>query len=68
MKAIKWIATLLIVIGAINWGLVGAFSFNLVQAIFGMGTLADIIYILVGISGIWGITLLFSSKQNQGSM
>ncbi len=60
MKAIDTIALVLIIIGAINWGLVGIFNFNLVDAIFGaMSVISRIIYILVGISGLWAIKLLF---------
>ena len=60
MKIIDKIALLWIIIGAINWGLVGLFNFNLVDTIFGTATLISrIIYILVGISGLWGIKLLF---------
>ena len=60
MKVIDKIALVLIIIGAINWGLVGFFSFNLVDAIFGsMSVISRIIYALVGISGLWGIKLLF---------
>ena len=48
------------IIGAINWGLIGFFNFNLVALIFGdMTMLSRIIYALVGISGLWGIKLLF---------
>lgn len=60
MKVIDTIALVLIIIGAINWGLVGIFNFNLVDAIFGaMSVINRIIYILVGISGLWAIKLLF---------
>ncbi len=60
MKIIDKIALVLIIIGAINWGLIGIFNFNLVDAIFGtMSVLSRIIYALVGISGLWGIKLLF---------
>ena len=62
MKIIDKIALALIVIGAINWGLIGFFNFNLVSAIFGeMSMLSRIIYALVGISGLWGIKLLFDN-------
>ena len=61
MKVIDTIALVLIIIGAINWGLIGLFSFNLVDAIFGsISIISRIIYILVGISGLWGIKLLFN--------
>ena len=64
MKTIKWIATLLIVVGAINWGLVGIWDFNLVNAIFGSwGWLETTVYVLVGLSGLWGLSLL-GKKQS----
>ena len=60
MKIVDKIALVLIIIGAINWGLVGIFNFNLVDAIFGtMSIISRLIYALVGISGLWGIKLLF---------
>lgn len=60
MKIIDKIALVLIIIGAINWGLIGLFKFDLVAAIFGqMSAFSRIIYALVGISGLWGIKLLF---------
>lgn len=63
MKVIDTIALILIIIGAINWGLIGFFNFNLVDFIFGtMSIISRIIYALVGISGLWGIKLLFDDK------
>ena len=60
MKIIDKIALVLIIIGAVNWGLIGLFNFNLVDAIFGtMSVISRIIYTLVGVSGLWGIKLLF---------
>jgi len=60
MKVIDTIALVLIIIGAINWGLIGLFNFNLVDTIFGtMSIISRIIYTLVGISGLWAIKLLF---------
>lgn len=60
MKIIDKIALILVIIGAINWGLVGVFDFNLVEMIFGdMTIIARIVYGLVGISGLWAIKLLF---------
>lgn len=60
MKIIDKIALILVIIGAINWGLIGIFQFNLVEAIFGnMTVIARIIYALVGVSGLWAIKLLF---------
>jgi hypothetical protein len=45
-----WLA--LVVVGALNWGLVGLFEFNLVEEIFGTGTVTDVIYVIVGIAGL----------------
>lgn len=56
LNVIDWIAWILVIIGALNWGLVGIFNWNLVNAIFGdMSVLSRIIYSLVGISGLWMI-------------
>ena len=64
MKIIDKIALLLIVIGAINWGLIGFFEFNLVDTIFGeMSLFSRIIYSLVGLSGLWGIKLLLINND-----
>ncbi len=60
MKVIDKIALVLIIIGAINWGLIAIFNFDLVAAIFGdMTVMSRIVYGLVGVSGLWGIKLLF---------
>ena len=54
MKYINCTALTLVIIGALNWLLIGIFSFNLVDTIFGEGTfITRLIYILVGLSGIW---------------
>lgn len=60
MKIIDTIALVLIIVGALNWGLIGLFNFNLVDTIFGtMSVISRIIYTLIGISGLWGIKLIF---------
>ena len=62
MKVIDKIALVLIIIGAINWGLIGLFKFDIVATLFGnMSLLSRIVYTLVGISGLWGIKLLFDN-------
>ena len=59
LGALDLIALILIIVGALNWGLVGAFKFDLVATIFGaMSLLARIVYILVGLSAIYGIFML----------
>lgn len=56
MKAWNAVALTLVIIGAINWLLVGLFQFNLVDAIFGsLSAITRIIYVLVGIAGLWAI-------------
>ena len=56
MKTIDVIVSVLLVIGGLNWGLVGIFNFNLVAAIFGaMSIISRIIYILVGVSALYDI-------------
>lgn len=60
MKVIDKIALVLIIIGALNWGLIGLFGFDLVATLFGeMSVISRIVYGLVGLSGLWGIRLLF---------
>lgn len=54
LNALDYLAIALLVIGGLNWGLVGLFGFNLVAAIFGAGTLlARAVYILVGLSALY---------------
>lgn len=61
MKGLQKIAKILVIIGAINWGLIGFFGFNLVTAIFSSMTgLESIVYMLVGLSG---VLMLFNWKK-----
>jgi len=54
MKAIRIIALILVIVGGLNWALVGIFNFDLVAAIFGsMSIISRIIYILVGLGAIF---------------
>jgi len=54
---LDFIALTLVIIGALNWLLVGLFGFNLVAAVCGAGTvLSSIIYVLVGLAGLWCIS------------
>lgn len=61
MKVIDKIALVLLIIGGLNWGLVGVFDFDLVAYICGGqdAVVSRIIYILVGIAALWCISLLF---------
>lgn len=59
------IALLLVIIGAVNWGLIGIFQFDLVAFLFGgQGALVSrIIYTVVGAAGLWCISLLFRDRD-----
>lgn len=58
MRYLTCAALTIAIVGAVNWGLIGLFGFNLVAWIFGdMTLLARIIYILVGLSGLYLVTL-----------
>lgn len=54
LSTIDWVALVLVIVGGLNWGLVGALNFDLVATIFGdMTTLSRIVYVLVGLSAIY---------------
>jgi uncharacterized membrane protein YuzA (DUF378 family) len=58
LNGVDWIALILLIIGGLNWALVGIFSFDVVAAIFGdMSVVSRIVYVLVGLSAIY---ILFS--------
>ena len=65
METLQKICLVLTIIGAIVWGLIGIFDFNLVATIFGDGTLLSrIIYTLVGVAGLINIYLLFTDIKD----
>jgi hypothetical protein len=61
-------ALLLLIVGGVNWGLVGIFGFDLVAWLFGGAgaLLSRIIYIVIAISAVWCISLLFREKNELG--
>ena len=64
MAVIDKIALALDIIGALNWGLIGVFSFDLVAWLFGaMSVVTRVIYTLVALGGIWSISLLFRNER-----
>lgn len=69
MRGLAIAALILMLIGAINWGLVGLFGFNLVTWIFGYSTagvvITRLIYILVGLAGIYGISMVLRLSENR---
>lgn len=65
METLQKSALVLTIIGAINWGLIGIFDFDLVAAIFGdMSTFSRIIYTLVGVAGLINIGILFKHLKD----
>jgi len=67
MSSLDWIAWILVIIGGLNWGLVGAANNNVLEAIFGdMSSATRVIYVLVGLSAIW--MLVSSRKMRNGAM
>lgn len=59
------LALVLTIVGALNWGSVGLFGFDCVAFLFGgqMGAVSRVIYTLVGLAGVWCITLLFRDTE-----
>ena len=62
MRIIRFIVLLLILCGAINWGLWGAFQYDIIQDVFGsdQSVWARFVYIIIGLAGIYGISFFFS--------
>jgi uncharacterized membrane protein YuzA (DUF378 family) len=69
MSGLQRFALALVIIGAVNWGLIGFFQYDLVAAIFGGqdSTVARIVYGLVGLSGLYCLTLLFKPSEELSS-
>lgn len=64
LKALDWTALVLLVIGGVNWGMVGAFDIDLVSSIFGaMSTITQAVYVLVGMSALYTIYILSTKTQ-----
>ncbi len=70
MSVLDWIAMILLIIGGLNWGLVGVANFDLVGAIFqgtndigSDATIAKIVYILVGLSALYMLVMAFAKKD-----
>ncbi len=66
LNAVDWLALILVIVGGLNWGLVGAFDFNLVSAIFGnMGMVERLVYILVGLAALYlaAVSIRFEKRR-----
>ena len=66
VKRFEPVALLVMVLGALNWGMVGLFDTNVVSEIFGSGTLTDIVYVVVGVCGLLDIPRLLESLHIGG--
>jgi len=65
LKTVDYIALIFVIIGAINWGLIGFFGFDLVKMIFGdMSFLSRVIYAVVGIAGLYALSY-FGRLRNE---
>ncbi len=64
MRALNILTQALLIVGGLNWLLVGAFDFDLVATLFGeMSSLSRVVYVLVGLSAIYQLVPLVSGKQ-----
>lgn len=64
MNELDWATWVFLVIGAINWGLVGAFKFDLVMTMFGTSpALVQVVYILVGLSGLYSLYRMLMMRK-----
>ncbi|HKC05204.1 MAG TPA: DUF378 domain-containing protein [Patescibacteria group bacterium] len=63
MTTLDYVTWTLVVVGALNWGLVGAFQYNLVEMLFGMGMVTAWLYIFVGLSGLYTLWKMFTMKK-----
>lgn len=66
IRRLEPVALLVMVLGALNWGMVGLFDTNVVSEIFGSGTLTDIVYVVVGVCGLLYIPRLLESLHIGG--
>lgn len=65
MKALNIITLVLVIVGGLNWGLVGLLDFDLVAAIFGAGSLLSrLVYIVVGLSAAWQVVPLITAMSS----
>lgn len=63
LKVLDAIMLILVIIGAVNWGLIGFFQFNLVDNLFGVASIfSRVIYALVGVAGLYSISFFAKSK------
>ena len=67
LNAFDWTALVLVIVGGLNWGLVGAFKFNLVDTIFGEGSaLARVVYVVVGLATLVVLSTAAKLMRSEG--
>jgi uncharacterized membrane protein YuzA (DUF378 family) len=61
-----WVAFVLLVVGGLNWGLVGLFNFDIVATLFGsIPIVAQIVYVLVGLGAVWMLVYKLTKKKRK---
>ena len=69
LSTLAWVAIALVVIGALNWALVGLFRFDLVAAIFGqLSWVSRVIYVLVGVAGVYLLAVAARFRSEIGAV
>ncbi len=64
LNVFDWVALILLMVGGVNWGMIGVFNVDLVSMIFGvMSILSRAIYVLVGVSALYTIVILSTKTQ-----
>jgi uncharacterized protein len=66
VKRFEPVALLLVVLGALNWGIVGLLDSNVISELFGTGTLTDVVYVVVGVCGLILIPRVLESMHMRG--
>jgi len=65
MRIVNYVTLALLIVGGVNWGLIGLFNFDLVAALFGeMSALSRVVYTVVGASALWQLIPLFRGQDN----
>ncbi len=68
LTVLDWVSLILVIVGALAWGAIGLFDFNIVAAIFGIGTtITRVIYTLVGLAGLYLIFAAPNWVRQRGS-
>jgi len=66
IRRLEPVALVVMVLGALNWGMVGLFDTNVISDVFGGGTLTDIVYVIVGVAGLLYIPRMLESLHIGG--